>query len=47
MNPIPYIHAFAWLAILGLTLFLAKSFLVPVAIVAGLCFIASFLLPKK
>jgi len=47
MNPIPYLHAFAWLAILGLTLFLAKSFWLPVAIIAGICLVASVLLPKR
>lgn len=47
MNVIPYLHVFAWIAILGLVLFLAKSFWLPAAIVAGICLSVSILLPKR
>jgi len=47
MNPTPYLHIFAWIAILGLVLFLAKSFWLPAAIVGGLSLAASVLLPKR
>jgi hypothetical protein len=47
MNPYPYLHLFAWVAILGLTLFLAKSFWLPIALTAGVCLAVSFLLPKR
>lgn len=47
MNPIPYLHAFAWIAIFGLVLLLAKTFWLPVAIAAGICIAAGFLLVKR
>lgn len=47
MSPLQYIHVFAWIAILGLVLFLAKSFWLPVAITAAACLLISNLLPKR
>ena len=47
MSPLCYVHVFAWIAIIGLVLFLAKSFWLPVAIVSGICLIASYMLPKR
>lgn len=47
MNPTPYLHVFAWIAILGLVLFLAKSFWLPAAIVGGICLAFSLVLPRR
>ena len=47
MNSTLYLHTFAIIAIIGLSLFLTKAFWLPVMIVAGLCLMASYLKPKR